>query len=166
MRKDKPIADIVERIHKDCSELVRETVGRYLPVAGNVAIFCQSDKEHQQLLELSGNLTLPSDNPNQKYFKLRRSIVIPEINGVPESSYDYLYIRKPSPNSTEIGDIDFILSPSEYTELKKKVRVGKIRNAYIYDRPGWDMVEIRKPGVMVLPYVTTKDMAEKARVRF
>ena len=166
MQQENQVVEIIRRLHEECMEIVKETMGDYLPVAGNIAIFCQSDEEHQKLSLLANEMVQPNDNPNQKYFKLWQPIIIPENNGAPESIYEYLYIRQPSGDSPERGDIDFVLSPDKYEDFKQQIESGKVKNASIYNRPGWDMVEIRQPGATSLPYITTQEMAEKVRVRF
>jgi hypothetical protein len=86
---------------------------------------------------------------------------------MPETVYSYLYIRKPAADSPEAGDVDFVLSTENYKQLKAKLQSGfKIKNAAIYDKPGWDNIEIRDPQINALAYVGTQEMAEKARIKF
>ena len=157
----------IQRIHDGCSKLCQDFLGSILPVAGNIGIFCQSDQEFEDYTKIRKELAYPSDNPNQKYFELKHPIRI----GVPteniSETYTHLYIRKPNPSSPEEGDVDFLMSPEEYSSFKQKVLAGESdKGASIYSRPGWDMVELRNPAINALAYVCTREMAEKVRVRF
>ena len=42
----------------------------------------------------------------------------------------------------------------------------KIKGASIYNRPGWDNIKIKNPDIDALAYISTQEMAEKARVKF
>ena len=57
------------------------------------------------------------------------------------------------------------MSDADYTEFKKSAESGVVEGANIYERPGWDMVELKTLDSDVLPYICTKEMAEKVRVR-
>jgi len=58
------------------------------------------------------------------------------------------------------------MSDTDYRQLKAQVDAGKVKNASIYVRPRWDMVEFRNNAYDGLPYVATLPMQEKVRVRF
>jgi hypothetical protein len=58
------------------------------------------------------------------------------------------------------------MSQADYDQLKARVGAGKISDASIYVRPGWDMIEFRSSKYDGLPYVATLPMQEKVRVRF
>lgn len=139
---------LIRTIHEGCIGVIKDALGRKLPVAGNMGVFCQNDADYKRFQLASMSLTKPSDNPAQKHFELRKPLTFPE------GTYSFLYIRKPAADSPEYGDVDFILEPREFENLKK--RVGE----------GWDMVEIRSPIIRALAYVSTREMAEKVRVRF
>lgn len=161
------LKDLIQNIHVGCFELCHQALGRYLPIAGNVGIFCQSEEEFATLTQICEEITFSSDNPNQKYFKLKVPLAIEQIGDIPSAIYTHLYIRKPNPNSPEAGDIDFVLPLEEYKELKVRILSGeKILGANIYDRPGWDMIEVRDRRISTLAYISTKEMAEKVRVKF
>jgi len=64
--------------------------------------------EYEYLTKVREKLTESSDNLNQKYFKLHNPIVIPAQGDVPETAYDFLYIRQPDPYRHHVGDLDFI----------------------------------------------------------
>ena len=153
---------ITNKVHSDCFELCKMATGKYLPVAGNIGIFCQSEDEFKRFLKLREQITEPSNNPNQKYFLLKEPIV---VSG---TVYTYLYIRKPDPTpyGKYLGDLDFVLEPKEYAEFKSKVERGEIPGAEMYDRPGWDTIEITDPNISSVAYISTQEFAEKVRVRF
>lgn len=159
----------VEHIHFSCFELCKQALGKYLPVAGNVGIFCQSEQEFELLTKLREEITEPLDNPNQKYYLLYKPIVIPAKEDVPKTSYTYLYIRKldPTPYGRYVGDIDFVLKDSDYANLKESLKNGAvIKGAEIYNRPGWDMIQLSVPEIDCVAYVGTDAMTQKVRVRF
>ncbi len=160
------IDKIIEQIHKDCFRICYLALGKYLEIAGNVGIFCQSEQEYGEFVSSKNELTEPSDNPNQKYFKLRKNIIIPRANDIPETIYTHLYIRKPDPTPYGLyrGDIDFVLDLIKYLEFKKTIK--QVVGAQIYDRPGWDTIQITNPQIKSVAYVSTKEFAEKVRVKF
>jgi hypothetical protein len=135
MEQDK-LLERVGQIHSGCNKLCQEIIGSQLPVAGNMGVFCQNDKEYSDFDKLREKLTESSENPKQKYFKLIEPIVYPE------ATYTHLYIRKPDPSEygKNLGDVDFILEADEYNNLKAQVSSGKINNAEVYERPGWGYV--------------------------
>lgn len=154
--------EVLKKIHSDCHELCQRILSKGLQIAGNIGVFCKDDEEYKRFSKLCGELIKPSDNPNQKYFELKEPI------SISDATYTHLYIRKP--DTTEYGkyrgDIDFIMSPTEFDLLKQKVNAGGIPGAEIYNRPGWDMVKLTSSDIGSVSYVTTKKMAEKIRVRF
>jgi len=159
--------EIIKQIHIDCFRLCKESMGWYLPIAGNIGVFCQSQDDYEKLSRLSERITEPSSDPNQKYFRLKEPITIPPIESIPQTSYTYLYIRKPSPDTPQQGDVDFVLPYDKFQELQSKLLSGeRIPNARIYTRPGWDMVELISPKINSLAYISYQQMAEKARIRF
>lgn len=161
------LQNLIQKIHEGCFTLCKQALGKYLPVAGNIGIFCQSKNDFAIYTKIREEITYPSNNPDQKYFELKIPIVVHSSGDVPEATYTHLYIRKPNINSPESGDVDFVLSPSEYLQLKQKILNGeKVEGASIYDRPGWDNIEIRNPKIDALAYISTQEMAEKVRVKF
>jgi hypothetical protein len=156
----------INYVHTECHKLCKQIIGEYLSVAGDVGVFCHFEDEYELLTNFREELTKPSDNPNQKYFQLLDPIVVAESDGVPAAMYEWLYIRVPNTDSPQVGDMDFVLSKFKYSELKQSVQKGGIEGASIYERPGWDMIELKTANSDVLPYVCTKEMAEKVRVRF
>ncbi len=160
------LEEAISYIHFSCYELCKQSFGKYLPNSGNMGVFCHYDDEYELLTEIRKELTEPSDNPDQKYFRLHAPIVIPAKDDVPETTYTYLYIRKPDPYRHHVGDVDFYLEPAKYAELKQSFLDGtKINGARVFPRTDLDMVELYNPDVDVLAYVSTNSMTEKVRIK-
>jgi len=164
----KEFIERIKNIHTDCHMLINQSVGRFLPVAGNLGVFCQSEEEYDHFLVLSEEITFPSSNPNQKYFELKEPIGIQAKDDIPGAAYTHLYIRKPdpSPYGRYFGDIDFVMVSDEYKGFKELVNKDEIIGTEMYDRPGWDTIQITNPDINSVAYVSTKDFAEKVRVKF
>jgi len=136
-----------------------QSMGRYLPVAGNVGVFCHYDDEYEFLTKLREELTDATDRVYGKYFRLHKPIIIPAKGDILKTVYSYLYIRKPDPNKHQVGDIDFYLEPEKYTELKQSLLDGKkIKGARVFDRPDLDMIELYDPDIDACAYISTKKM--------
>lgn len=163
---EKELLNTIEYLHIECHRLINKKLGKFLPVAGDVCIFCHFDDEYEKLTEISKDLVVSSKNQNQKYFQLKEPFLIPAKDEIPAATYEWLYIRKPNPKSPQVGDIDFVLTDEQYNELKESVTANQIKDARVYDRPGWDMIEILENEIDALPYICTKNMAEKVRVKF
>lgn len=85
---------------------------------------------------------------------------------MPETTYTYLYIRRPDPYRLHVGDVDFYLEESEYTKLKSKMLNGKkVNGARGFERPDLDMIELYDPDLDALGYVSTNKMTETVRVK-
>ncbi len=174
MKKFNPIKDkaqlleIIKHIHFSCYKLCKQSMGKYLPNAGNIGVFCHYDDEYAMLTKIREELTEPSDNPNQKYYRLHKPIVISAEDDVPETTYTYLYIRKPdlTPYGLHTGDVDFILSDDEYAELKKSLINGLvIKGARVYDSSTQDMIELYDSDVGALGYISTEKMTKDVRAK-
>jgi hypothetical protein len=158
--------EAVQHIHVECFQLCKQSFGFYLPVAGNVGVFCHYDSEYDYLTDLRKDLCEPSDNPKQKYFKLHEPIVISAISDLPQAIYTHLYIRKPDPYRGQVGDIDFIIDEQKYQELKTSLMNGaKMPGARIFDRPDLDMIELHDPDSDALGYVSPQEMTQKVRIQ-
>ncbi|HEV7423910.1 MAG TPA: hypothetical protein VGO21_01845 [Candidatus Paceibacterota bacterium] len=160
------LLEAVAHTHFMCFELCKKAFGKYLPVAGNMGVFCHYDNEYKFLTKLREELTEKSDNFNQKYFRLHEPIIIPAKDDVPETIYTYLYVRRPDQYRAQVGDVDFVLDDEEYIKLKKSLSSGaEVNGAKIFDRPDLDMVELSDPDIDALAYISTRAMTEKVRVK-
>jgi len=158
------LLEAIKHIHHGTHVLCKQSFGHYLPVAGNIGVFCHYEEEFEELVKIRRELTEPSDDLNQKYFRLHESITIPTEEGVPEATYTHLYTRRPDPYRHHVGDVDFYLDPDKYQGLKQSLAEGKkITGARIFGRPDLDMVELYNPDIDVLAYVSIKTMTEAVR---
>lgn len=139
---------------------------KYLDNSGNLGIFCHYDDEYEKLVEIRKSLTEPSENPNQKYFKLHTPITYEAHKTAPRQIYTHLYIRKPDPYRHHVWDLDFFLEPSEYQRLKSEFLDGKnLPWARLFPRTDLDMIELYDPDSDVLAYVSTNMMTERVRIK-
>jgi len=160
------LSEAIKHTHFACFELCKEAFGKYLPVAGNMGVFCHYDNEYKFLTKLREEMTEASDNLNQKYFRLHEPIIIPAKDDIPEITYTYLYIRRPDQYRAQVGDVDFVIDDQRYIELKQSLQNGsQINGAKIFDRPDLDMIELSDPDIDALAYVSTRAMTEKVRVK-
>lgn len=166
IQSQKELFEAITHIHFECHKLCKQAFGTYFPTIGNVGVFCHYDDEYEKLTKLRKELTESSDNPNQKYFRLLKPIVIPAYDDVPTITYTHLYIRKPDPYRSHVGDIDFYVEPKKYAELKQSIQNGKkIKGARIFERTDLDMIELYDPESDALGYVSTRTMAETVRIK-
>ena len=166
IKSKEQLIEAVRYTHFACYGLCEQSFGSSLPNAGNVGIFCHYDNEYEQLVAIRKEITEPSDDPNQKYFKLREPIVIETQDNVPETTYTHLYIRRPDPYRYQVGDVDFYLDQSQYDELKQSLLDGKlVKGARIFPRNDLDMIELYDPDIDALGYVSTNTMTEKVRIK-
>lgn len=151
----------IEYVHFESFRLCKKNLGFFLPAAGNIGVFCHDDAEYERLTEIRKELTDLSDNWNQKYFRLHTPIVIPAKNDIPETTYTYLYIRKPDSDHPHVGDLDFYMKPNKYKELKQSLLTGKvIPGVRIFERPDLDLIELSDFDSDVCAYVGSKTMDE------
>ncbi|OGI85889.1 hypothetical protein A3A01_01125 [Candidatus Nomurabacteria bacterium RIFCSPLOWO2_01_FULL_39_17] len=163
--KDK-LFEAIEYIHFSCFKLCKEAFGKYLPIAGNIGVFCHYNNEYEFLTKLREELTEKSDNFNQKYYHFHNSIIISQKGNIPETIYTHLYIRKPDQYRAQVGDVDFVLDKKKYIKLKNLLSNGvEINGAKIFDRADLDMIELSNPDIDTLAYVSTKTMTERVRVK-
>lgn len=150
--------EAIKHIHLACHMLCNQSIGRYLPVAGNVGVFCHYEDEYAFLTKLREELTDLSKSVYGKYFLLHKPIVIPAKGDIPETTYNYLYIRKPDPKKHQVGDIDFYLEPEKYAELKQSLINGKIIKGAraLLNRPDLDLVELYDPDIDAFGYIGNK----------
>lgn len=162
---EEALFDAIKYIHFESHKLCKNSFGKYLPNAGNVGVFCHYPDEYRYLTSVREKLTEASENFNQKYFRLHNPIVIPAEGDVPETTYEFLYIRQPDPYRHHVGDIDFYLEETEYAGLKKRIEGGEaIPGARIFPAPRLDMIELFDPDSDVLAYVSTKKMTDLVKI--
>lgn len=166
IKSKEELFEAIKHIHFESHKLCNQAFGKYLENAGNMGVFCHYDDEFVFLKKIRATLCNPSDNPNQKYFLLHNPIIIQAKDGVPETTYTHLYIRRPDPYRHHVGDVDFYFDPKEYEKLKKSLLSGgTLQGARVFERPDLDMIELYNPDSDVLAYVSTKMMTEKVRVK-
>lgn len=166
IKSKEELFEAIKHIHFEAHKLCNQTFGKYLENAGNMGVFCHYDEEFTFLKKLCETLCEPSDNPGQKYFLFHNPIIIPEKDGIPETTYTHLYIRRPDPYRHHVGDVDFYLDPKEYEKLKKLLSDGeKFHGARLFERSDLDMIELYNPDSDVLAYVSIEMMTEKVRVK-
>ena len=154
----------IEHIHFECHKLCKQRLGYLLPVAGNVGVFCHFEDEFVLLTKIRKQLTDINNNWNSKYFKLHKPIVISAKDGVPETTYTYLYIRKPDDHTPNVGDVDFYMEPNKYSALKQSLLSGKtMKGVMIFDRPDLDLIRLFDPKIDASSFVGQKTMAENVR---
>lgn len=158
IKDESQLRKTIEYIHFACHALCKQSLGGYLPVAGNVGVFCHFDDEFIFLKELKAKLTDLSESVYGKYFRLHTPIVIPAKEDVPETVYEYLYIRKPDPEKPQVGDLDFYLEPEKYKELKESLLDGKeIKGVRVLpNRPDLDLIELSRADVDVFGFIGDK----------
>lgn len=127
-------------------------------------MFCHYEEEYEILTNIRKELTEASDDPDQKYFKLHNPIIIHALAEVPETVYSYLYIRKPDPYRSHVGDLDFVLEKWEYQELKDSLLSGSVmKGVRVFERADLDMIELYDPDIDGIAYVSTDNRSEKVR---
>ncbi len=152
----------VKYIALQCRSLINHTFKDDYPSSGNIGIFSQSYLEFASLKNISQKLTNPNSNPKHKYFELIDPIL------VGNDTFTHLYVRKydDSDYGKNKGDVDYLVDLEKYVHLKEAVIKGGFKNALMYKRPGWDTIQISNKGYDVISYLSTKEMAEKVRVKF
>ena len=157
IENEEQLLEAIKYTHFTCFELCKKVLGRYLPVAGNIGIFCHDENEYKFLTGLREKLTDESDNWNKKYFRLLKPIVIPSKDNIPETTYEYLYIRKPDELRSEVGDIDFVINENEFKEISN---LKVINDVTIFNRPDLGMCGFSNFDFDVLSFLTTKTVTE------
>lgn len=166
IKNEDELFNAIKYIHFECHKLCKNTFGQYLKNAGNIGVFTHYPQEYDYLISVRKKITQSSDNLDQKYFNLLKPIIIPEKDGIPETKYTELYIRKPDPYRHHVGDIDFYLEPEEYKKLKQSLIEGKsLKDARIFPRNDLDMIELFNPDSDAIAYVSTKTETKIVRIK-
>jgi hypothetical protein len=162
IKSQKELIKAIEHVHFSCFKLCKRYFGRYLPVSGNLGIFCHFPDEFEYLTKLREELADKNVNWNKKYFLLHKPITIKAQYGdIPDTTYTYLYIRRPDEDKPQVGDIDLVLEKDEFGKLKDQVVEKKVVNGVeLFYRPDLNMIRLATPDIDVLPYITTKYMTE------
>jgi len=92
---------------------------------------------------------------------LHTPITISSKNGIPKTTYTYLYIRKPDIKTTHIGDVDFYMAPNKYLNLKKSLLAGTIIDGIsVFERPDLDLIRLFDSEIDVSSFIGQKTMSE------
>jgi len=163
------LLDRISTLHISAYKITTALLHTELANAGNIGIFCQDDEEYEYFLGLQKEIALVNQNPLQKYFPLKKSIVLPSPITRRSIYYTHLYIRKPDPSiyGRNLGDIDFYVSQKDYDEIKSRVELGLLRNTDMYLQTGvGELIQIQDIENRVLAYISTRDITEKIRFRY
>jgi len=151
----------IEYVHIACFELSKRVFGKYLPVSGNLGVFCHFDNEFAFLTRVREELTEKDVNWNQKYYLLHQPIVISSRGDIPETTYTFLYVRRPDEDKPQVGDIDLVLDSNEFETLKTQSLNGKeVNGVELFYRPDLNMIRLSASNIDALPYITNKFMEE------
>jgi hypothetical protein len=154
----------IEYIHIQTHRLCKMKLGYYLPVAGNIGVFCHFDDEFERLTAMRKELTDENDNWNKKYYRLHQPIVIPAREDIIETTYTYLYVRRPDPTHPDVGDADFCMAPEKFKKLKNDLLSGKVMEGVeVFDRPELDLIKLSDPKVDVGSFVGWETMEENVK---
>lgn len=154
IHNEKELLYAIKYIHVLCATLCKQTVGTYLPVAGNIGIFCQDADEYERLVGIQKKLTNTEIHVYGKYFLLHNPVTIPTQDGIPGATYRYLYIRRPDIHKPQAGDVDFFMEPVAYARLKASLSAGtQIPGMRVLDRPDLDLIECYDPSVDAFAYI-------------
>lgn len=155
----------IQHLHVASNKLCFSVMGEYFPNAGNLGVFCHYMHEYNFLKSLQQDLVEPSNNPDQKYFKLKQPVQFDSSNGIPETTYTHLYIRKPDPYRHHVGDVDFEMPSDMYHKLKERLLGGDVlEGVRIFPRVDLDMIELYHPDVDVLVYISCAEESKKAHI--
>jgi hypothetical protein len=164
IKNEAELNEAVRYIHFACHKLCKKVFGKYLPVAGNIGLFCHYDDEYKLLTKIREKLTQESDNWNEKYYRLHKPLVLQGSRDIPETIYTYLYIRRPD-QKIQVGDVDFVLNEKEYDKLKNSLSNGKkIRGMEIMDRPDLDLIKLFDQNIDVLSFIGKRNMEENVGI--
>lgn len=145
IRSESELMKALQYLHETSHRLCKEVYGDYLPVRGNIGIFCHDYDEFKYLTELRKNLT--SDHPNYKgkYFPLKQPISFREKNGIPSATYEYLYIRQVDPYRSQVGDVDFQTALDGFNAYRQALNTTVFTNgARIFGREVRMLLELFK----------------------
>lgn len=158
IQSEEQLHEAIRYTHLACYGLLKESLGRYLPVAGIIGIFCHDEEEYAFLTGIRERLTDASDHWQGKYYRLHDPIIFAAEGDIPETTYTHLYIRRPDYH-TEVGDVDYVLDEGEYFALKDALAGGvEMPGMRIWDRPGHDLIKLADPEIDVLSFIGIRDV--------
>lgn len=156
------LIEAITYLHEACHRLCYETFGEYLPVSTNVGVFCHYPDEFTYLTKLREQLTDSAVHYNYKYFKLHDPIHIGARDDIPAATYKFLYIRKPDPYRSQVGDVDFVMEPRRHQALAETLGTDEFRkNMRMFGRLEDNMIEVWNPDFDVAAYIVTEGMDSK-----
>lgn len=151
----------LEYLHRKSHELCREITGQYFSVRGCIAIFCHDYHEYEYLAALRKRLTESEPSYKGKYYPLKEPITFPEKDGIPATTYEYLYIRQVDPYRSQVGDVDFVMPAGAFAEYKSRLVTGEFRDgARVFERPEENMIELWLPEYDVASFLATEYMRD------
>lgn len=157
IQNESQLLHAIEHIHVACHALCQKLLGTYLPVAGNIGIFCHFENEYTKLTEIQREITDPSKSVYGKYFQLYQPFIVAAKDDIPQAVYTHLYIRKPDPQKPQVGDLDFFLEPEKYAGLKQSLlRSGPQKGMRMLNRSDLDLVELYDADIDTLGYIGDK----------
>ena len=161
IKSEKELFEAINHIHFIGHSMLKQILGYLLPVAGNIGVFCHYEDEFKFLTEIRKELTDIDDNWNQKYFRLFKPIIIPAKDDIHETTYTYLYVRRPEVEHPHVGDVDFYLEPEKYKELKQAVKSGKISKGIKgFERPDLDLLRLYDTDTDVSAFIGSYQMSD------
>lgn len=164
IKTQEELFEAIKHTHFMCFELCHKAFGQYLPVAGNIGIFCHYPEEYEYLTKVRKELTT-SENWNQKYYKLLNPIVIEAQGDIPKTVYTHLYIRLPDQYRAQVGDVDFVMNQTDYTKFQELSKTNaQLNGVKLADKPHLEMFELSHPDVDALAYIGTTYMSEKSNI--
>lgn len=158
------LIECIQYLHETCHKLCYKHFGEYLPVAGNVGVFCHYPEEFKYLTKLREEMTDSSVHYKNKFFELHEPIRISAKDGIPAATYDYLYIRRLDPYRAQVGDVDFVLEPARHQALAATLNTEEFKNdARMFGRLEENMIELWSPDYDVMTYIVTESMDKKVK---
>ncbi|MFA5022155.1 MAG: hypothetical protein WC508_03690 [Patescibacteria group bacterium] len=151
------IKKILEYIVPKTIELNRLYIAKDFGEINYSAIFCQSDKESEELkAEASGLGQIIQDTPTGPLFKLNEAIKTPAGN------LWLLKIRQPDSTRTQRGHADFTLK--DYNSFKEKYLKDESHFKLI-DRGSFEMIELRDFKFDVLSYFSSIPLVSQLKIK-
>ena len=143
---------------------MQKSFGTHLSVKGNIVILTHYPEEYEYLCSVRDKICEEASVEGQKYYPLKEPITIAGTTTTPEATYTHLYIRKPDPYRSQVGDLDFNISEKEYRGAKIKAGSGNLQHARIFPEDRLDMIELHHPDSDVLAYVSSTSVDDVVKI--